>query len=117
MHSALGLLGCRRGTDSAQRGRPKLGLRSQVAPLLGTAHYGPQGHVAPSFLGIKFQAGAAQGCGAGAAELPCSSQFFFLKAHINEQNQIFLRSDGMCTLTFCFPFHLLSNLETRTNCS
>uniref|UniRef100_A0A803Y3V4 Myosin IXA n=1 Tax=Meleagris gallopavo TaxID=9103 RepID=A0A803Y3V4_MELGA len=29
----------------------------------------------------------------------------------------FWRDDGMCTLTFCFPFHVLSNPETRTNCS
>lgn len=57
MHAVLGLLGCRRGTDSAQRGRPRLGLRSQVAPLLGPARCGPQEHVAPAFFGMKSKQG------------------------------------------------------------
>lgn len=57
MHAVLGLLGCRRGTDSAQHGRPRLGLRSQVAPLLGPARCGPQEHVAPAFFGMKFKQG------------------------------------------------------------
>uniref|UniRef100_A0A8B9MMC7 Myosin IXA n=1 Tax=Accipiter nisus TaxID=211598 RepID=A0A8B9MMC7_9AVES len=68
------------------------------------------------FFGDEIQAGAAQGCGAGAGELPHSSQFK-KKTHKNEQKRVFWRGDGMCTLTFCFPFHLLSNPETRTNCS
>lgn len=33
------------------------------------------------------------------------------------KKRFFWRDDGMCTLTFCFPFHVLSNPETRTNCS
>lgn len=69
------------------------------------------------FFGDEIQAGAAQGCGAGAGELPHSSQFKKKKTHKNEQKRVFWRGDGMCTLTFCFPFHLLSNPETRTNCS
>lgn len=54
MHAALGFLGCGRGTDSAQRGRPGLGLRSRAAPLLGPACCG---HVAPAFLGMKSKQG------------------------------------------------------------
>lgn len=68
------------------------------------------------FLGDEIQAGAAQGCGACAAELPCSSYLEKKPIKMN-RNGVFWRGNGMCTLTFCFPFHLLSNPETCTNCS
>lgn len=48
-------------------------------------------------------------------ELPHSSRLK-KKTKMNKK-MVLLEGDGMCTLTFCFPFHVLSNPETRTNCS